>query len=232
MVKKRIRYILIGLALVALGVLIALDVLGVMNINFFFEGWWTLLIIIPCFIGLFTDMDKTVSVVGIVVGSLILLVKQDVVDGSIIWRLIFPVVLVIIGLSFLIQGIFDKNAKEIRRRLDQRGSADKVNHHAAAFNTLKVDYAGMSFSNCEANASFGSVTVDLRAARIEPDPVVTASGVFGKVTILVPAGVGVKVSSTSLFGAVSDHRLNKAQAPNAPTIFVKGTGVFGGVEIR
>lgn len=45
--------ILWGIVLVALGVVIGLNALDIVHINFFFRGWWTLLIIIPCLIDLF-----------------------------------------------------------------------------------------------------------------------------------------------------------------------------------
>jgi hypothetical protein len=46
-----------GIVLVAAGVLFALKALGIANIDVFFDGWWTLFIIIPCTIGPFTKRD-------------------------------------------------------------------------------------------------------------------------------------------------------------------------------
>ena len=42
-----------GLVLVLLGVIIGLNTMGITSINLFFDGWWTLFIIVPCFINLF-----------------------------------------------------------------------------------------------------------------------------------------------------------------------------------
>lgn len=55
---KRVSGILWGIVLAAVGVIIALSGLGIITLNLFFEGWWTLFIIIPCLIGLITDSDK------------------------------------------------------------------------------------------------------------------------------------------------------------------------------
>ena len=47
--------ILWGIVLIALGIAIGLNALDIVSINFFFAGWWTLLIIIPCLIDLFNS---------------------------------------------------------------------------------------------------------------------------------------------------------------------------------
>lgn len=47
--------ILWGIVLIALGLTIGLNALDIVHINFFFKGWWTFLIIIPCLIDLFNS---------------------------------------------------------------------------------------------------------------------------------------------------------------------------------
>ena len=44
-----------GIALLALGVALLLEVSGIINIDF--EGWWTAFIIIPCLIGFINDRN-------------------------------------------------------------------------------------------------------------------------------------------------------------------------------
>ena len=56
---KKAENILWGIVLIILGLIIGGNTLGITNINIFFDGWWTLFIIVPCFIGLFKDSDKT-----------------------------------------------------------------------------------------------------------------------------------------------------------------------------
>lgn len=47
--------ILWGIVLIVLGIGIGLNALDIISINFFFKGWWTLFIIIPCLIDLFNS---------------------------------------------------------------------------------------------------------------------------------------------------------------------------------
>lgn len=59
---KKTSGILWGIALVAIGVILALNALGITDINIFFDGWWTLFFIIPSLIGLISERDKTCSI--------------------------------------------------------------------------------------------------------------------------------------------------------------------------
>lgn len=56
---KKIENTVIGLIFIIIGVIIGLNTFHITNIDLFFDGWWTLFIIIPCFLGLFKDQDKT-----------------------------------------------------------------------------------------------------------------------------------------------------------------------------
>ena len=55
---KKIGNILWGICFIVIGVIILLNSLEITNINIFFEGWWTLVIIIPSAIGLIKEKEK------------------------------------------------------------------------------------------------------------------------------------------------------------------------------
>ena len=66
--KNNISRSIWGIILVIVGLILGLHAVGVLeNVNIFFDGWWTLFIIIPCTVGLFTDHDKTGNIIGLVV---------------------------------------------------------------------------------------------------------------------------------------------------------------------
>ena len=48
---RKFGNVLWGLVFIAIGIIIGLNSMGVTRINIFFSGWWTLFIIVPCFIG-------------------------------------------------------------------------------------------------------------------------------------------------------------------------------------
>ena len=77
---KKASNLLWGIILVAVGVILAMNALGFASIDIFFDGWWTLFIIVPCAIGLFTDYDKTGHLIGICIGVFLLLCCQDILN--------------------------------------------------------------------------------------------------------------------------------------------------------
>ena len=91
---KKISNLLWGLIFILLGVVFGLNALGITDINIFFDGWWTLFIIVPCFIGLFNDEDKSGNLIGLIIGACLLLGCLDVVEFEIIWKLMVPFILV------------------------------------------------------------------------------------------------------------------------------------------
>ena len=100
----KFKNIIWGLIFIVLGLIVGLNTLGIASINVFFDGWWTLFLIIPSFIGLFKDKDKTGDIILLVVGVLLLLGSQDIINFETIMKLVFPTILVIIGISCLIKG--------------------------------------------------------------------------------------------------------------------------------
>ena len=98
---KKFGNVLWGIVLIVIVLIVGGNALGITNINIFFDGWWTLFIIIPCFIGLFKDNEKTGNLIGLLIGVALLLACQDILDFGLIWKLAFPAILVAIGLSII-----------------------------------------------------------------------------------------------------------------------------------
>lgn len=225
---KRLNGILWGLVLIAVGVLFALNVLGITDINVFFDGWWTLFIIVPCAISLFTSREKTGNLIGILIGVFLLLCCQDLLDFSMVWKLAVPVVIVVIGVKLIFGSLFDNKSTQVMKQLQENGSEMKSS--SAIFAGQNVNYDGEVFEGAELNAVFGGIKCDLTHAVISKDCVIRASAIFGGVTILVPEHVNVKTKSNSLFGGVTDK--TRSSKENTVTLYVDATCMFGGVDLK
>lgn len=226
---NKISNLLWGIVFIVVGVIIGLNALDITNINILFSGWWTLFIIVPCFIDLFKDEDKTGNIIGLVVGVLLLLGCQDIINFSILWKLLLPAILVMIGLSFIFKDTLNKGIKKKIKELKENNS--NVKEHCATFGEQKVDYANEEFTGCDLTAVFGGVKCDLRDALIKEDQIITVSAIFGGITIYLPKDVNVKVNSTSIFGGISDDRGKKTKDGKV-TLYISGTCLFGGVDIK
>lgn len=119
---KKISNVLWGIILILIGVVIGCNVLGIISIKVFFRGWWTLLIIIPCFIGLITDKEKLGSIIGITIGVLLLLCCQKVLEFEMLLKLVIPLILIIIGISFILKSFINKDIQNEIKKLKDRKS--------------------------------------------------------------------------------------------------------------
>lgn len=227
---KNFGNILWGIVLIAIGLIIGGNALGITNINIFFEGWWTLFIIIPCFIGLFKEREKTGNIIGLLVGIVLLLCCQNILDFDITWKLALPVILIIIGIAFIFKDTFDRDVSEKIKKLNENKNKD--NDYCATFSGQNVNFDGEKFNGADLTAVFGGVKCDLKNAIIENDVVINASSIFGGTEIYIPDNVKVKIKSSSIFGGVDEKKKKTATDNEAHTIYINATCIFGGVEIK
>lgn len=218
------KKILFGIVLLLAGVIIALNAFGVTDIDIWFPGWWTLFIIIPCGVGIFTDRDKAGNAVGLAFGVVLLLCAQDILDFGIIWKLVLPAIIIFVAIKMIIGGF----------RRKENNSAVEITVDApsgtAIFGGKDMNFDGQVFDGAELTAIFGGVECDLRGAIIEKDCTIRATSIFGGIDIMVPQGVNVKVESTNVFGGTSDECEKTLDAP--VTIYIEAVSIFGGVDIK
>ena len=224
---KKIGNVLWGIVLIALGLVFGLNALEITNIDIFFDGWWTLFIIIPSFIDLFTDHDKTGSIIGIIVGVVLLLCCQDLLSFELVWKLLLPIVLVIIGLSMIFKDFLKKEVSDEIKKLNKNNKDGK--EYCAAFSGQDITFDNEEFNGANISAIFGGVKLDLRKAIIKSNQVINASSIFGGIDILVPNNVKVITQATSIFGG-TDNKC--ASNDNEIVLYVNSTAIFGGVEIK
>ena len=226
---KKLSNIIWGLALVAAGVIIALNALGIADINLLFDGWWTLFLIIPGVIGIITKRSKMWSVIITLVGVFLLLSAQEIIDSQTVGALIVPSVIIVIGARMIFRGLLDGRVE--RRKLKINSIKGEKIGYSAVFGGQNITLNGESFDGAELDAVFGGIKLDLREAVIESDCVIDLTAIFGGIDIFLPDNVKVDVSSTSLFGGISDKKAKIADE-SAPVVYINGVCMFGGADIK
>lgn len=226
---KKFGNILWGVVLILVGVIIGLNAVGLTHINIFFRGWWTLFIIVPSFIELFRNDNKIWSFIWLCVGIVLLLCTQNILSFRLIGKLIFPFILVMIGLSIIFKDTVNKKVTEKIR--DLNNNKGNFEGYCATFGAQKSDLSGQEFKGANLDAIFGSVELDISKAVIKNDQIINANSIFGGVEIRVPTGVNIKVKSTPIFGGV-DNKIKTEYKESLPTIYINAVAMFGGVEIR
>lgn len=247
--RNKLSNTLWGLFFILIGVGFAGRVLFDWDFSIFFPGWWTLFIIIPCFISMLQKGFGTGSTIGFIVG--VLLLASNYVDLSFnVWRLMVPAILIFIGLRIMFQNSFRKKPDFTGQynytNTDTNTSSNTYNNtdggqEQTYTGGAKADYNAIfsgnrirvtdTFTGASLNAVFGGLTLDLRDARIVGNVEISAQAIFGGIDIYVPTGVNVKVNNVPVFGGVSNKTVNSYN-PEGPTIYMNSTCMFGGIDIK
>lgn len=226
---KKTKGIIWGLVLIAIGVILAGNWLNIFDIDLFFDGWWTLFIIVPCSIGLITDKDKGGSLIGILVGVLLLLACQKVIDFDMFWKILVPTIIIICGLSLIFRSIFGRRITEDIEELNKKISKDGT--ITAIFSGQNIVLDDQEFKGANLEAVFGSIELDLRKAKIKEDVVINASTVFGGIELIVSDDVNVVLKSNSVFGGADNNKKDNSK-DKKHTVYVNATCIFGGLDIK
>ena len=224
---KKVRSVLWGIVLIALGVIWGINILGIADINIFFKGWWTLFIILPCFIGLFSKGDKTGDLFGLFIGTGLLLASQGVFSLDLFWKLLIPALVVAIGLGIILNSLFKKTRKDELHISNMKGGKMQF----VLFSGADLGYADQVFDGAKYISVFGGIDAHLENAIIDHDVTINATAVFGGIDIYLPENVNVQVSSASVFGGVGNEKKGQINIEGAPTVYINASGIFGGVDI-
>ena len=227
---KKTSNLIWGLLFILIGLSIGLNTLDLVSFNIFFDGWWALIIIIPCLIGLINNEDKTGDIIGLLIGVALLLNAQGIISFDIIWKLAAPLILVIIGLSIILKGNKDSKTNVVIKKINSNDN--EKTSVCSTFSSQNIKLNKEKINNLELNAIFGGIEYDLRNGVIKEDIVINATAIFGGIDIIVPDDVNVKIKSTSIFGGASNKKQLMDDKEKKHTIYINASCVFGGVDIK
>ena len=220
---KKICGAIFGALLVAGGVLYALNVLGMTDIKFSLDGWWTLFIIVPSVSGIISGRDKSGGLIGLLIGVLLLLGARDIIDYDIVWQLTAPIIVVVIGVKLIIR------AFSIKKPAVENGENDE---YKPGFNAKIDNFEGKDLKIAKVGAVFGATTCNLTDAKFKEGSRVDVLCLFGGAEIVVPENVEVKVNALSIFGGISDKRPVRKETEKTAALTINGLCLFGGADIK
>jgi hypothetical protein len=244
--------IIFAVLMIAAGVFLFLDNIGLFHFHDIWRFWPVALIAIG--VAKLTDCrglgGRVWSLMLIVVGVSFLLDNLGIWHAS--WNLIWPLGLIGFGLLLLVNAIERHNFPVYSAfRPDGASSGANPPSNAATANTSPentlrewVTFGGLkrkldtqNFQGGEAVAVFGGIEIDLRRANIAPgtnDVVIDANSTFGGIEIRVPDNWRVITRGIGIFGGYEDKTIppRGQEGVDAPRVIVKGYALFGGVSIE
>ncbi len=223
--RNNFNQIFWGLVIIVVGVLFLAQNLGFVQDYSFWKYLPALLIILgvyQLFINRFRAWVGPLMIT--LIGIFLLLATLNVINWSTFGSLIWPSILILVGLSIILN-------RGSSARNFQAASGDQINVFST-FSEQKRQVTG-DFKNAEMTAIFGSSKLDLVEARVnQPPAYIQTTSMFGSVEIFVPADWDVQVNTVADFGEGSDKRRKSSPGKETPDLIVTGTIFFGAVEIK
>lgn len=221
--------LVMGLALVAAGVLWTLDNLGYTDADQILRWWPVLLLAVGLMKLTGVGMDKQTSLGAFltIAGALLLLDEAGVVNVS--FRILWPLLFIFMGVQITLRALRGGAAGPAAAGAD----ADDYVRSFAVMGAVTRRNDSQTFRGGELTAVMGGIELDLtNAIPAGGRAVVDLFAIWGGIDIRVPEDWRVEIDATPVMGAVeSKARVTPGIEPIG-TLVLRGLVIMGGVEIK
>lgn len=189
-------------------------------------GWQTIIILLG-FVLLFGRNSKMSGVILIIIGGAFLIPEFTGYQLH-FFKHIFPLIIILIGLSILFKR---KKNYNIPKKSFRKGAG--YLDETAIFSGSEIIFTDESFQGGTITAIFGGYHLDLTKTQL---PIGTTfldiTAIFGGVEIVVSENWKLTSKVTTIFGAVEDKRHNKTAIDQDRELVITGNAIFGSVELK
>ena len=221
--------VVLGLIIIAIGVLFTLDNLGVLYAHDYFR-YWPALLILYGIVKMIQPQGRPGRFFGLVVtfiGAALLLDRLYILSFS-LWDF-WPLLIVAIGLSM----IWRASAGGARRSREwvTTSDSDSIINGTAILSGFRRTSSSQNFQGGDLTAVMGGCEVDLRQASMkEGEAVIDVFALWGGIDLKVPLDWSVVVMGSPLMGGFDD-KTRPPQGGSNKRLVITGTAIMGGVQI-
>lgn len=225
---------LIGIVLILAGIYWACKAFDLIQFSISFRGWWTLLIIIPCLLGLKEGKSRPGNIVGLFLGVMLLLWRQNILPGNFLPAIILGLVFVFIGLYIMFGSSKSKSTGHDDHKYNesqqytyqQEGYKERYSYDGT---TQSKSAAGERENHPENNNSVGSndQTRSQSYSNFESCPPNISAILVGK-SVSCLKGV---FKGTNVQAVLGNVQLDLRQAELEQDVFVNINLMLGGADI-
>jgi Domain of unknown function (DUF5668)/Cell wall-active antibiotics response 4TMS YvqF len=254
--------LIIGLGVIAVGVLFLLRNVGVLYFDDIWQYWPVILIVlgISKLANIHSASQVTSGLILGGIGTVFLLRNLGYIYGN-IWEYLWPGILIAVGLSILVKHLEGRdqswnpgsppprdpswnpgspppgpgNPFPPRSGFTATTSGANYLYAECVFSGTRQKLETQDFLGGKVTAIFGGAEIDLRSVGTKREEVsIKAEAVFGGVEIWVPAHWQTIVRGTGVFGGFEDKTFPAAPgaSANAARLLITGSAVFGGVVVK
>jgi predicted membrane protein len=218
--KPENRRAFVGLFIVLIGVVLLLNNFDLIPRLpwWLYEYTWQLIFIGVGIVVFFTG-NRSTGFIFLGIGTFFLLKEHYYLNVRDFW----PVILIIIGLSFIFRH---------KRLTSNQESSENFFEAVNIFGGGNQIVTSPAMEGGRITSIFGGSEIDLTKAKALPNATIDVLTLFGGSEIRVPADWKVKIEVTAILGGFEDKRTDLSQDDDAPVVIVKGLTMFGGGEVK
>jgi predicted membrane protein len=228
-----------GLIIVAVGAVLLAKKAGADLPPWLFT-WQMALITFGVFVGAKHRFRDWGWLVPVAIGSVFLADKfiEDISIEQFFW----PIIIIFIGLVMIFKpkrsrdGVWrrwnEKHQEQFSAMNSQNTEEDFINA-VTIFGGAKKVIISKDFKGGETTTFFGGVEINLTQADINGRAELELTQVFGGTKLVVPSNWKIQTEElVSVFGGLDDKRKNITTPDPDKTLVLKGTCIFGGIDIK
>ena len=220
--------LVVGIALLSLGVLWTADNLGLTHASEVLRWWPALLLVfgISRIVGWGAERKLTIGILVTVLACLMIGRELGWVHAGL--GLIWPLALIGLGIQILLRGARASGPGGTEGLAD---GSDYL-HSFALMGGSSTRSTSQALRGGELTAIMGGVELDLREARpVDGRVVIDAFAFMGGIDIVVPPDWRVEFNATPVMGGLQDARGLSGTAEPVGTLVVRGVVMLGGLEV-
>ena len=203
-------------------------------------SWQMLLIAFGMFIGLRHNFRGPSWLILILIGGIFLI--NEIYPEISFRRYMWPVAIIVVGLFIILRPRrgwkFNPNKKTegasdsfFTEDIDY--SKDDFVDSTSIFGGAKKIVISKNFKGGDLVSIFGGTELDLSQADFTGGAVIELTTIFGGTKLLVPSNWAVKSEAVTIFGGIEDkRRMQTITEATDKTLYIRGTVIFGGIEIK
>jgi hypothetical protein len=233
----------LGILVIALGLLFLLDNLGIVDFRRAL-AFWPLAFIVGGVVKLFDTRSRNGYVVGVVliaVGATMMLNRLGLFYFD--WHTMWPLVMIGLGGLVVFRAVTARRTSApplkdgpdiaalgaMGAPKDEADSAGVVDV-TAILASVERRIVTPAFRGGEVNAILGGCSLDMRGASIEGEAVLNVYALFGGIEIKCPPDWTVVLHGTPILGGFSEKT---ATPPNTnKRLIIRGVAIMGGVDVQ
>ena len=220
--KTQLPRIILGVAIVAAGAMLLLDRLGVPGLANTLGTWWPMFVVAAGIASLISSPRNFLWPTAIIAfGVLLQFDRLDMIDFN-PWQMIWPAILIVVGLSILL----GRSGKNI-----QKATKDELQNITTVLSGGEYKNNSTDFKGAKIVAIMGGSELDIRDSTIKTEATIEVTAICGGIELRVPKGVMVKNHTNCILGA-AEIKTPTPASNKSPVLNIVGDVIMSGLEIK